>query len=118
MSRGRGGIGCEGARTGPTAHALVSWRCTLWRWQGELLQGAPGALLGGVPGQTLTITRLRVLGEESRGALPAYCWCRCAGWGSVTGPLAGMPSWALRAAGGGWRVSGVAPHFVLKEVWG
>ena len=46
----------------------------------------------------LTIPRLPVPVAGSWAPLPKHCWCRRAAWGPGTGPLAGMPCWAVHAA--------------------
>ena len=60
MSRVRSVRAC-GPSTGPTACALVGWRCSLWGWRKGVPGGVPSTVVRGAWCQALSLSRPLVL---------------------------------------------------------
>ena len=56
MSRVRSVRAC-GPSTGPTACALVGWRCSLWGWRKGVPGGVPSTVVRGAWCQALSLSR-------------------------------------------------------------
>ena len=72
---GCGGVRAWGPVTNPTARALASWLCALWRRHEGAWGGAPPAWVWGVRGRALSHPRLPALWAGCRGPLPTGCGC-------------------------------------------
>ena len=87
---GHRGLRASGPVTKPTAHALASWRCPLWkRGEGSRGGGVPFASLTAVLGWAVSLPPPPVLGARGRGPLPVFLGRReMRAWGPVTDPTA------------------------------
>ena len=100
------GCGCGGVRawgpiTNPTARALASWLCALWRQHEGARGGAPPAWVWGVPARALSHPRLPALWAGCRDPLPTGCGCGgLRAWGPVTNPtVRALASWLCALLG-------------------
>ena len=78
----------------------------------------PCAVMWGVRGQALPLTRLPAHQAGCRGPSPTYRWRRCAGVGAQHCPLGLHALRGLRAAGVAWgRPRGGWPATVVRGLW-
>ena len=80
--------------------------------------GVPFAVVRGVWGQALPLSRLPALWAGCRGPLPTCCGRGCAGVGALHRPRGPRALWgAARHGGGGGRLGSGAPSSLLPALW-